>query len=272
MSTVRDFRVATVGDCCIDHYQDQGWFPGGNALNVAVAWNGLGANASYMGPVGDDEAGAWLRAEILRAGLDDSLIETIPGATGLTELSLDEDGEKQILAEHFGVSEAFAPDPSNIAVLGHTDWVHGSLSPNAADLIRDFRVDRRGLSFDFSVRPVTEGLEGLDVAFYSWEGEPGPETDALLESALQGGAKIAVAMCGRHGSRARATGESVSVAGNEIQAVDTCGAGDSFIAHFVIAHLEGSSLEAAMQAGTKAGEEMCRNLGAWLNHRPEKVA
>lgn len=272
MIPVRDLTLAALGDCCVDHYQDLGWFPGGNALNVAVAWKGLGAQANYLGAVGNDEAGRWLKAEIAGAGLEVSSVETITGATGLTEISLGKDGEKQILAEHLGVSADYSPGPANRSSLNGVDWIHGALSPGAGEFIREFGASGAGLSYDFSVRPVTGGLEGLDVAFYSWEGTPGPETDAIIESALESGARTAVVMCGRHGSRARTGNERVTVAGNPIDAVDTCGAGDSFIASFVVARLEGASLEEAMNAGTKAGEEMCRNLGAWLNHRPERVA
>jgi len=272
VSPDRDLKVVTVGDCCVDHYQDHGWFPGGNALNVAVAWRRLGAEARYLGAVGDDEAGSWLKAEVAGIGLDTSLVETRSGATGLTEISLDARGEKMILAEHLGVSQVFSPDPANVELVAGADWVHGSLSPRVEHLVRDFSAAGERVSYDFSVRPVTEGLDGLEVAFYSWEGVPGPETDALLESALQGGAITAVAMCGRHGSRALSKEGLTIVSGNEIEAIDTCGAGDSFIASFVIARLQGASLEEAMNAGARAGEEMCRNLGAWLDHQPEKVA
>jgi len=263
-------KLVAVGDCCIDHYQSEGWFPGGNALNVAVAWHGLGADASYVGAVGDDEAGAWLLAEIDSAGLDASLVSRRPGATGLTEISLNPDGEKQILAEHLGVSADFS--------LGHgfepgrAEWVHGALSPSVQELVQAFRADGRGISFDFSTNRNTEDLEGLDVAFYSWEGRPSTETDALLESALHAGARLAVVMCGRYGSRALSADQHVSLDGNPIEPIDTCGAGDSFIANFVYSSLGGAGLEEAMRAGAAAGEEMCLNLGAWLNHEPERVA
>lgn len=270
--THRPLKLLTVGDCCVDQYEGEGWFPGGNALNVAVAWNGLGAGASYVGAIGDDEAGAWLLNEIRTAGLDSSHVVTLPGSTGLTELSIDGEGERQIRAEHIGVSEDFAVRPEEVADLGEVDWVHGSLSPGVEDLVKTFRAEGRGISYDFSTNLVTGGLEGLDAAFYSWEGPPDRETDALLESALHSGARLAVAMCGRHGSRAATVDERVSLGGNEIEVVDTCGAGDAFIANFVFARLGGAGLEAAMRAGRAAGEETCRQLGAWLNHRPMGVA
>ena len=63
-----------------------------------------------------------------------------------------------------------------------------------------------------------------------------------------------MAMCGPPREQStRHRRESVSVAeSGEIQAVDTCGAGDSFIAHFVIAHLEG---------------QVCRDTGGYQSRR-----
>jgi fructoselysine 6-kinase len=239
---------------------------------VAVAWNGLGAEARYVGAVGDDEAGVWLSNEIRAVGLDSSHMVTLPGATGLTEISIDREGERQIRAEHFGVSKDFAVRPEEAGELRDVDWVHGALSPGVEDLVQAFRAEGRGISYDFSTNLVTSGLEGLDAAFYSWEGPPDPDTDALLESALQSGARLAVAMCGRYGSRVVTAEQRVSLGGNEIEVVDTCGAGDAFIANFVFARLTGAGLEASMRAGRAGGEQTCRQLGAWLNHRPMGVS
>lgn len=50
-------KLIAVGDNVVDYYQDQETFyPGGNALNVAVLAKRLGHEASYIGIVGNDEA------------------------------------------------------------------------------------------------------------------------------------------------------------------------------------------------------------------------
>ena len=72
------FKLLAVGDCCVDEYEGEGRYPGGNALNVAVAWDGLGAEACYVGAIGDDEAGVWLLNEIRSVGLGSSHIITLP--------------------------------------------------------------------------------------------------------------------------------------------------------------------------------------------------
>lgn len=54
-------KLIAVGDNVVDYYQDQETFyPGGNALNVAVLAKRLGHESSYIGIVGNDEAAAHL--------------------------------------------------------------------------------------------------------------------------------------------------------------------------------------------------------------------
>ena len=51
-------QVAAVGDNVADIYPSLGClFPGGNALNVAVAARRGGVEAAYVGAIGTDEAG-----------------------------------------------------------------------------------------------------------------------------------------------------------------------------------------------------------------------
>lgn len=50
-------KLIAVGDNVVDYYQDQETFyPGGNALNVAVLAKRLGHESSYIGIVGNDES------------------------------------------------------------------------------------------------------------------------------------------------------------------------------------------------------------------------
>jgi fructoselysine 6-kinase len=45
--------------------------------------------------------------------------------------------------------------------------------------------------------------------------------------------------------------------------IDTCGAGDSFVAAFVLAALGGRSLEQRMHAAAAAAAATCGHLAAW---------
>jgi fructoselysine 6-kinase len=45
--------------------------------------------------------------------------------------------------------------------------------------------------------------------------------------------------------------------------VDTCGAGDAFIAAFLVSRLAGASLAACLRAGAEAGARACTFVGAF---------
>ena len=68
-----DARVVVVGDALIDELRDDTGvreFVGGAALNVAVGLTRLGVPATLIAMVGDDEAGAHIRAYLADFGVE----------------------------------------------------------------------------------------------------------------------------------------------------------------------------------------------------------
>ncbi|MBS1678942.1 MAG: fructoselysine 6-kinase [Actinobacteria bacterium] len=254
--------LVAIGQCCIDVYEDGVEFAGGNALNVAVAWQRAGHAAAFAGAVGDDDDGARLRAAAAATGVDLGALETRPGRTGVTRIALADAGERVLADERLGVSADYRFSPAAADLLAGARWVHGVTSPTPAEL-RAAVGPGPGLSYDFSTLHATDGLAGFDVVFYSWEREPDAAMAALLDAALAGGAKLAVALCGRHGSAARGAGVDMVRAAGKIDPVDTCGAGDAFIAAFVLARSGGAPVADAMAAAAAAAERACEIRGAF---------
>lgn len=73
-----------IGDNVVDLYLDKGvFFPGGNALNVAVLARRFGlADVAYMGIVGNDREGDHVRACMLAESL--SIAPSVRGICWLT--------------------------------------------------------------------------------------------------------------------------------------------------------------------------------------------
>jgi fructoselysine 6-kinase len=60
-------KLAAVGSNCVDFYQNvEGGkaYPGGGPVNMAVYTVRLGGEASYIGPVGNDDFGALMRRAV----------------------------------------------------------------------------------------------------------------------------------------------------------------------------------------------------------------
>ncbi len=73
----------------------KGQFPGGAPANVAVALAKLGVDAHFVGAVGQDDAGAFLRQSLVQMGVNTQHLSTDPKhATPMAFVSLDESGER----------------------------------------------------------------------------------------------------------------------------------------------------------------------------------
>ena len=78
-------KVVGIGDNVIDRYLNKGvMYPGGNAVNVAAHASMLGAQAAYVGELGDDLGGDIIGRALRGLGVDLSHAPVIPGATTKT--------------------------------------------------------------------------------------------------------------------------------------------------------------------------------------------
>jgi fructoselysine 6-kinase len=264
-ATRSDAVLATVGDCCIDEYVDLGVRAvGGNAVNVAAAWAQAGHLVSYLGATGPDDDGGLVRTRLVEAGVDVSGVVTLPGNTGVTRISL-VDGERH-LDEDLGVAVDYRPTAEDLGALAGTRFAHCATLTDFRAVVRDLTALGVRVSYDFSTRHELEDLAGLEVAFFSWEAEPDDAARDVLRRARAAGVQVAVVTCGRHGSLALAGGadaEPEFVPARAIEPIDSCGAGDSYIAAFLSAHLDGRPLRVCMSDATRAATETCLRVGAW---------
>jgi fructoselysine 6-kinase len=263
-------RLAVIGDNCIDEYVPpvRRAAVGGSALNVAVALSHAGWPVSYLGAVGDDDAGRRILSVLDAEGVDRERVAVVAGGrTGVTRIELREGGERVFLSEDFAVGSEYSPGAEEIASLG--DAVHAHLTVVG---LADFRSVARALSgegipasCDFRTSHDTNDLGDFTLVFYSAEAE---EAEALAERGLAAGAAAVVVTCGLDGSVA-ADGEGRVWTGAErVDAVDTCGAGDSYIAALLDRRLHGEPLEACMRAAARAAARTCRHLAAF----PQQLA
>ncbi len=82
-------RLLGAGDNVVDRYRDLGlMYPGGNALNVAVAAARGGAAAAYVGAVGTDRAGDVVLAGLRAEGIDVSRVRVVEGPNAYADVML----------------------------------------------------------------------------------------------------------------------------------------------------------------------------------------
>ena len=262
MKTGRPTLIA-VGDNCLDVYLTRDFVTvGGNALNVAVQWRRQGLNARYFGALGPDAEADIMLGAIGGARLERQDVEIRPGASAVTLLA-DDDGERRFLLESLGVGEHYVPSAERYEFLLAADWVHLGTN-SSAELVRRLVADEVPFSIDVSTRHFDLSLKGVPLVFASGPDDPAEPVEPLIEQFRNAGAREVVVTCGRRGAFYH-NGERLFSAGSvPVSVADTCGAGDSFIATFVVARfLDRRPEEDALAQSAARASETCTHLGGF---------
>jgi ribokinase len=259
--------------------------PGGKGANQAVAAARLGQAAGLrvrmVGCVGDDDFGRALRAALAAEGIDDQALRTVPGApTGIAMITVDEAGENIITVSPGANHEVGGPE---IAVIG---------APGAAPVSADVLVIsaevpvpaiRAALSeagpgpltvVNLAPAPPPAEAAAILAARPDWLVVNESEAAAVLGRPVSGlaqaadaaaglvaaGARNAVVTAGAagaayHGVPGKGEHQELSrtVAAFPVRAVDTVGAGDTFVGALAVALAAGVPAVDAVTAAAAAG-------------------
>jgi fructoselysine 6-kinase len=260
-------RIATVGDNCIDRYLppvDRA-LVGGNAVNVAVNLRRAGHEVAYFGAVGDDEEGRRTRAVLGRFGIDLASLRTVArGRTSVTVIATDAGGDRHFVSEDFGVCRGYRPDAQDTQRLLAMRHVHIGWLDDEGLTKRSLAASGVSVSQDLSVNAEPRNIapDDLAIAFVSCDGSEA-EARSVLNRTLARGARLAVIMRGPQGSLASVGGEVFTGKAVQVAVRDTTGAGDSFIAGFLSAHVAGKSIAQCLVSGHEAAAQTCLIFGGF---------
>jgi len=284
------FDLVTIGRIGVDIYPLQdgvgledaetfGKYLGGSATNVAIAGARHGLRTAVVTATGADPFGRFARRELVRLGVDDRFVRTMPE-----------------LKTPVTFCEIFPPD--NFPLYFYRDPIAPDLAIDAADLdvaaiseARIFWATVTGLSrepsrathhavwtargrapmtiLDLDYRPmfwpspaqataeVGKALERVTVAVGNREecaiavGETDPHraADALLAH----GVELAVVKQGPRGVLAKTADETVEIPGHRVKVVNGLGAGDGFGGALCLGLLRGWPLETILRFANVAG-------------------
>jgi ribokinase len=227
--------------------------PGGKGANQAVAAARLGAEARFVGAVGDDDFGEPATAALRAESVDLSGLQRIATPTGIALILVDETGENQIVVVP-GANHAL--DPARIDV-GEPDALICQLE------VRDDAIavalERSEAFFCLNAapaRPVSSAvLERADLIVANTL-----ELEALGSSPM--GTLFALTL-GAEGALLLEDGVEVARAvPPSVEAVDGTAAGDAFTACLVVSLLEGRERAAALERACAAGALAASRRGA----------
>jgi len=263
-------RLLGVGDNVVDRYRDLGvMFPGGNALNVAVAAGRAGADAAYLGALGTDRAGEVVLAGLRAEGIELDRLRIVDGPNAYAEVEV-VDGDRVFVGADIGVSR-FRLDEADLAYAATFDLVHtgdcSMLEDQVAALAR-----RAPVSFDFSIHREAAYVEPLlphvDIACFSASDLDDEATVDLLAGAIARGPRLALATRGTAPALLSDGRRTWRQPVHPTEIVDTLGAGDSFIGRFLVGVVRGEDPAACLLAAARAAASTCGHVGAFGHGSP----
>ena len=258
--------------------------PGGKGANQAVAAARLGAASGIgvrmVGCVGDDDFGRALRAALVAEGVDDASVRTVPGVpSGIAMITVDRSGENMITVAPGANREVGAAE---VAAAGAGDSAGAPAARAAHVLVISAEVPvpaivaALGTSAGPEPRPLTvlnlapapPEAAGLVAARPDWLVVNESEAGAILGRPVSGlhtaaiaaadlvaaGAANAVVTAGAAGAAYHRgnDGQGRTVAAFPVKAVDTVGAGDTFVGALAVALAAGIPPQQAVTAAAAA--------------------
>jgi ribokinase len=239
--------------------------PGGKGGNQAVAAARLGASVSMIGRVGDDPFGRELTQSLRDSGVATRWVAASDRATGAALIIVDHQGENSI-AVATGASDDLLPEDVPRRLIEGVDVVVAALEVPLASIEEAFRLARlAGVHTVLNAAPaqsVSNALLGKadvvicnEVELASLLGREiahSSEVDAArtLRCFAE---QIVVVTLGSRGAVAVAGDSVYEQPAFPVATVDTIGAGDAFVAGFVIGRWWSDGVASALCLGCAAG-------------------
>jgi sugar/nucleoside kinase (ribokinase family) len=256
-------RLACVGDNVVDVYTSLGlMFPGGNAVNVAVAARRAGVEASYLGVLGSDAAGRAVLRSLREEGVSLERLRVRDGPNAYCTVEI-VDGDRRFLVSDLGVSR-FVLDADDLSFLATNDLVHTGDTSHLDDQIRDV-AERVPVSFDFAEQPEeywSRLVDCVSIATFSATQLSDKEASDFARRVVDLGPRIVLVTLGERGALALDS-EGAHFSRSSVSPVDTLGAGDSLIGTFLAGVLLNNGIGDSLDRGSDRAAATCLHHGAF---------
>jgi len=226
---------------------------GGKGVNQAVACARMGARTAFVGCVGNDDAGVFLRGVLENEGIDTTMLRVVDMPTGRAFINVDSRGENEIVVvsganTQVGVAQNPLVLPTSHVLLMQLE-IPLTTVRNALQLAR-----RNGALTVLNPAP----FKALDAGVLSLVDVIVPnETESAAcggtQALLDAGVKTVLTTLGERGAIINTHTSATSIAPHKVVAVDTVGAGDAFIGALSAELARGATISDAAAVGAVAG-------------------
>ena len=226
---------------------------GGKGVNQAVACARMGARTAFVGCVGNDDAGVFLRGVLENEGIDTTMLRVVDMPTGRAFINVDGRGENVIVVVSGANTQVGVAQKPLVLPTSHV-------------LLMQLEIPLETVAAALNAARKNGSVTVLNPAPYkSLTGEILSLVDVIVpnetESAACGGTKVlldsgvkaVVTTLGEKGAQIATGSTSSDVAPYKVVAIDTVGAGDAFIGALSAELARGLTIADAAAVGAVAG-------------------
>lgn len=249
--------------------------PGGKGANQALAAARAGGEVRMVGCVGDDDFAARALALLREADMDLGFVRRMDRHTGTALIVVDDTGENMITVLP-GANARLSAAVLEGAGLDAGDWLLLQLETPLEGILAAARyARRRGAKTLLNLAPFmtfpAELLEEIDLLVVNETelagvlemlGAPQCEIGGAVRWLAEKLDNTVVATLGGDGVVAFADGQETTVPAIAITALDTVGAGDTFVGYLAASLAQGTGLDAALRRAAVAAGLACLKPGA----------
>lgn len=254
-----------VCDCYIDH---DVFFPGGNCVNVAVHAKRNGAQeVNYVGVFGNDYMADYLESCLEKEGVTRHGSRKMYAATAQTGVKL-VNGDRVFVGGNPNSCQrivAMVMTNADLERAAQYDICHVSCYSSMESQLEKLNKVCP-VAFDFSDIKDESYFNlvcpNITYAFLSASDISLEEAKALAQKLHSLGPQLVCLTRGKKGSLLYNGKEFYTQGIVPVSVVDTMGAGDSYIAAFLVNYAEGKGIEAAMAAAAEYAAHNCTKQGA----------
>lgn len=237
-------KVIGLGDNVVDKYEHiKTMYPGGNALNFASYAKKLGIESAFLGAFGSDSESEHVQNTINELGLDISRCRYFEGENGCARVTL-ENGDRVFLGSNSGGvlrENGLNLTEDDLEYIKSFDLLHAGLygyTEPELDKIKQLNIP---ISFDFSDDFTMEEVERIapkvDFSFFSCSHLKTDEMLNLMMKVFRLGSKVVLITMGEKGALLYDGDKFYAQEPELVEAIDTMGAGDSFITAFLVNYI-----------------------------------
>lgn len=269
-------KLIAVGDNVTDCYLDEHiYYPGGNAVNVAVNCKRNGAEAvNYIGVFGNDDRADYIRDCLLEEGVTCERSRKVYAPTCQPGVKINEEGDRIFVGGQRDTCQhlfSIKLTREDLELIKTYDICHTSCYSNLEYELEGLSKVCR-VSFDFSEKRDEDYLKRvcpwITYAFFSGSDLDEEEIRALIERAAALGTKIVGVTRGSKGSIFYDGKQYYTQGICPVETVDAMGAGDSFIGGFLTHYADHGDMQAALAYAAERAANTC-TYGGGFGHPHE---